>query len=768
MTDTSTTTDLAIEGMTCASCVARVEKNLQKIDGVTALVNLATEKAQVQHPASVTQAELIAAIERAGYEASVAQPKARPGSANTPPGEEHRGKIFDRDTTSLRNRLIISAILTVPVVLISMIPALQFTFWQWLVFAMASPVVFWGAYPFHRAAMINLRHGNTTMDTLVSLGVTAAYVWSVVALFFGHAGMPGMTHEFTLALSSEDALGQIYLEVAAGVTTFILLGRFFEERSKRSAGQALRELLELGAQTVTVRNTDGVERQISVDELQVGDEFIVRPGERIATDGVVLSGNSAVNESMMTGESLPREVTSGDQVIGATVNANGLLVVQATQVGADTQLSRIAKIVEDAQVGKSNVQRLADRISSVFVPIVIVTALTTFAVWMLVSGQPTIAFSASVAVLIIACPCALGLAIPTAVLVGTGRGAQLGILIRGAQALETSGRVHTIVFDKTGTLTEGNMELVEFGALGDTDAELALQIAATLEHASEHPIGQAIVRGARARGSELGTVTAVENLPGLGIRGVVSVADATTTAKPSEISSVISNITSLDASIADQTRQQFALAHPTSIVGAHTLVVVSWDNQPKAWFAVRDVVRSDAREAVAQLQRLGLRTVLLSGDDVRVATAVASEVGVDDVIAEVTPEQKVAHIRQLQESGEKVAMVGDGVNDAAAIASADLGIAVGSGTSAAIEASDITLMREDLMAVVYAVRLSRMTLGTMRGNLFWAFIYNVLMIPLAALGLLNPMLAGAAMAFSSVFVVLNSLRLRRFRAQSRA
>ena len=443
-------------------------------------------------------------------------------------------------------------------------------------------------------------------------------------------------------------------------------------------------------------------------------------------------------------------------------------MVQATQVGADTQLSRIAKIVEDAQVGKSNVQRLADRISSVFVPIVIVTALTTFAVWMLISGQPTIAFSASVAVLIIACPCALGLAIPTAVLVGTGRGAQLGILIRGAQALETSGRVHTIVFDKTGTLTEGNMELVEFGALGDTDAELALQIAATLEHASEHPIGQAIVRGARARGSELGTVTAVENLPGLGIRGVVSVADSTTTADPGEISSVISNVTSLDASIADQIRQQFALAHPTSMAGAHTLVVLQWDDQPKAWFAVRDVVRSDAREAVAQLQQLGLRTVLLSGDDVRVATAVAAEVGVDDVIAEVTPEQKVAHVRQLQEGGEKVAMVGDGVNDAAAIASADLGIAVRSGTSAAIEASDITLMREDLMAVVDAVRLSRMTLGTMRGNLFWAFIYNVLMIPLAALGLLNPMLAGAAMAFSSIFVVLNSLRLRGFKAQSRA
>lgn len=768
MTDTSITTDLAIEGMTCASCVARVEKNLTKIDGVTASVNLATEKAQVQHPAGVTEAALIAAIAQAGYEATVVQPNRASQAGLSDDDGQRPGKLFDRDTTTLRNRLVISAILTVPVVLLSMIPAVQFTYWQWLVFALASPVVFWGAYPFHRAAIINLRHGNTTMDTLVSLGVTAAYIWSVVALFLGHAGMPGMTHEFSFALSSEDALGQIYLEVAAGVTTFILLGRFFEERSKRSAGQALRELLELGAQTVTIEDEHGVERQISVAELQVNDQFVVRPGERIATDGMVLAGNSALNESMMTGESLPREVGPGDRVIGATVNANGMLTVRATEVGADTQLSRIAKIVEAAQVGKSQVQRLADQISAVFVPIVLVTAVVTFAVWMLVSGSPTMAFSASVAVLIIACPCALGLAIPTAVLVGTGRGAQLGILIRGAQALETSGRVHTIVFDKTGTLTEGNMELVSFGVLDAGDPEFALRVAASLEHASEHPIGQAIVRGAHSRGLEFGDVSHVQNLPGLGIRGRVTLSDASTPGQQVGYESVVSNITSLTAATAEQVRESFVAAHPDSTAGAHTLVVASWDDEPRAWFAVRDVVRSDAQQAVTKLRQLGLHTVLLSGDDVRVAEAVAGEVGVDEVVAEVTPEQKVDHIQRLQRHGTKVAMVGDGVNDAAAIATADLGIAVGSGTSAAIEASDITLMRSDLMAVVDAVRLSRMTLATMRGNLFWAFIYNVLMIPLAALGLLNPMFAGAAMAFSSLFVVLNSLRLRRFRAQPRS
>lgn len=760
--------------MTCASCVTRVEKNLQKLDGVTALVNLATEKAHVTYPADTTSEQLIKAVEAAGYRAHVVE-KDAPAKTASAHGHQHNhshehgsstapkraGRLLDPDATTPRNRLVISAALTLPVIVISMVPALQFPYWQWLVFALTSPVVFWGAYPFHRAAIINLRHGTTTMDTLVSVGVTAAYVWSVIALFFGHAGMPGMVHEFTFITRPEDALGQIYLETAAGVTTFILLGRYFEDRSKRSAGQALRDLLERGAQTVTVRDADGTERSIPIAELKVDDEFVVRPGESIATDGVVLSGTSAVNESMMTGESVPREVGEGDEVIGATVNANGFLVVRATRVGSDTQLARIAKIVEDAQVGKSQVQRLADRISAVFVPAVFVVAIVTFAVWMFTTGELTIAFSAAVAVLIIACPCALGLAIPTAVLVGTGRGAQLGILIRGPEALETSGRVHSIVFDKTGTLTEGNMQLTDFGLLGaesdgaadagNADALEALRLVASLEHASEHPIGQAIVRGATERGLVLAPVTSVENLPGFGIRGVVQ-SGAKGADAAGAIEMTISNLAGADESIEVEVAD-----------AAATIVVASWNGSPQAWFAVRDVLRDDAKAAVAKLHALGLHTMLLSGDATRVAEAVAAEVGVEDVIAQVLPEQKVERIRELQAQGNKVAMVGDGVNDAAAIATADLGIAIGSGTSAAIEASDITLVRADLMAVVDAVRLSRMTLGTMRGNLFWAFIYNVLMIPLAALGLLNPMFAGAAMAFSSVFVVLNSLRLRGFR-----
>lgn len=754
-------TSLSIEGMTCASCVARVEKNLQKIDGVTALVNLATEKASVTHPPAVTEAQLIAAVEAAGYHASVAPTAAKQHtphaghvheSLDASGGTGNRGKILDRDTTTLRNRLVISVALTVPVVLISMIPALQFTSWQWLVFAMTSPVVFWGAYPFHRAALINLRHGTTTMDTLISLGVTAAYVWSVVTLFFGHAGMPGMTHEFSFVSQPGDAMGQIYLETAAGVTSFILLGRYFEERSKRSAGQALRALLELGAQSVSVRDESGAERVIPIAQLAVGDTFLVRPGERVATDGMILSGSSAIDESMMTGESAPRDVTVGDEVTGATVNASGFLSVRASRIGADTQLARIAKLVEDAQVGKSQVQRLADRISAIFVPAVIGIAIVTFVVWMFTSGSATTSFSAAVAVLIIACPCALGLAIPTAILVGTGRGAQIGVLIRGPEALELSGRVDTIVFDKTGTLTEGNMQLVDFGLLGtgagtgaDEDAAVdALRLVASLEHASEHPIGQAIVRGAEERSLTIDKVTEFENLTGFGVRGTVG----TTRISVSRFEG--------------GAETNPATLHNPSHAAA-TVVIATLNDVPTAWFAVRDVVRSDAAPAMRLLRQLGLKTILLTGDSAAVAKPVAAEVGIDEVLAEVLPDQKAARIRELQAAGAKVAMVGDGVNDAAALATADLGIAMGSGTSAAIEASDITLMRSEMVAVVDAVRLSRMTLGTMRGNLFWAFIYNVLMIPLAALGLLNPMFAGAAMAFSSVFVVLNSLRLRGFK-----
>lgn len=762
-------TNLAIEGMTCASCVARVEKNLQKLDGVTALVNLATEKASVTHPAAVTEAQLVAAVEAAGYHASVVAEHAPKTHEHT--GHVHEsmdasgaptkpGRLLDRDTTTLRNRLVISAALTIPVVLISMIPALQFTYWQWLVFAMTSPVVIWGAYPFHRAALINLRHGTTTMDTLISLGVTAAYVWSVVTLFFGHAGMPGMTHEFSFVTQAGDAMGQIYLETAAGVTTFILLGRYLEERSKRSAGQALRELLELGAQTVTVRSEHGEERVIPIAQLVVGDTFLVRPGERVATDGVVLTGNSAIDESMMTGESMPREVTVGDEVTGATVNASGFLEVRATRVGADTQLAHIAKLVEEAQVGKSQVQRLADRVSAVFVPAVIIIAIVTFVVWMLVAGSLTTAFSAGVAVLIIACPCALGLAIPTAILVGTGRGAQIGVLIRGPEALELSGRVDTIVFDKTGTLTEGNMQLVDFGLLatatqaqadgsadttgGELTAVEALRLVASLEHASEHPIGQAIVRAAEERGLALESVTNFANLTGFGVRGTVGATEVTV--------SRFSGAAETNPAV---------LNNPENSVA--TVVIAQFDGTPAAWFAVRDVVRADSAAAMAKLTQLGLTPMLLTGDSSAVAQRVAADVGITEVRADVLPQEKATAIRELQAAGARVAMVGDGVNDAAALATADLGIAMGSGTSAAIEASDITLMRSEMVAVVDAVRLSRMTLGTMRGNLFWAFIYNVLMIPLAALGLLNPMFAGAAMAFSSVFVVLNSLRLRGFK-----
>jgi len=756
VTDTQTTTSLAIEGMTCASCVARVEKNLENIDGVSATVNLATEKAQVVHPPEVTLNQLIAAVERAGYHAA-AVPAIAERTGESPAHAGHPGRLLDRDTTTLRNRVVISAALSVPVVLISMIPALQFTYWQWLVFALTTPIVFWAAYPFHRAAFINARHGTTTMDTLVSLGVLAAYIWSVIALFFGHAGMPGMTHTVSFTLQPGDALGQIYLETAAVVTTFILLGRYLEERSKQSAGQALHELLQLGAKSVWVRDEAGVEREISVGELRVGDEFLVRPGEQVATDGVIVAGVAAIDESAMTGESLPREVAVGDEVIGATVNENGFLTVRATRVGADTQLSRMARIVEDAQAGKSNVQRLADRISSVFVPIVIVISIVTFAVWMVLTGELTFAFSAAIAVLIIACPCALGLAIPVAVLVGTGRGAQLGILIRGPEALETSGRVDTIVFDKTGTVTEGNMALIGFGSLGEWSAQDALQVAASVEHASEHPIAGALVRAAEQREMPLLSVSDASTKPGLGITATVAAPGS-----PDPLAVTVGNLSTLDDASAERVRAEAHAALPATVHAA-TVVVASVNGTPQAWFAVADEVRSDAHLAVQRLKALGLRTVLLSGDARAVVESVGSAIGVDEQFADATPEDKVRRITAMQASGQRVAMVGDGVNDAAAIVVADLGIAVGSGTSAAIEASDVTLMRTDLMVVVDAIRLARRTLHVMRGNLFWAFAYNVVMIPLAALGLLNPMLAGAAMAFSSVFVVLNSLRLRGFK-----
>ncbi|RLV66700.1 Cation-transporting P-type ATPase [Streptomyces sp. CBMAI 2042] len=768
--------ELMIGGMTCASCAARVEKKLNRMDGVTATVNYATEKARVTFTEGLELSDLVATVERTGYTARpLAPPKPEPEpeqepdadadadpapappdapDAPAPPATSTDAAEVEQAAflAALRQRVVVSAVLSVPVVLLAMVPALQFDNWQWLSLTLAAPVVIWGGLPFHRATWTNLRHGAATMDTLVSMGTLAAFGWSLWALFLGDAGMPGMRHGFDLTVSRADASSTIYLEVAAGVITFILLGRYLEARAKRRSGAALRALMHLGAKDVAVLR-GGTEVRVPADRLVIGDRFVVRPGEKIATDGKVVEGSSAVDASMLTGESVPVEVAAGDSVTGATINAGGRLVVEATRIGSDTQLARMARLVEDAQNGKAAAQRLADRISAVFVPIVIALSLGTLGFWLGSGAGPTAAFTAAVAVLIIACPCALGLATPTALMVGTGRGAQLGILIKGPEVLETTRRVDTIVLDKTGTVTTGKMTLLAVHTAQGTDETDVLRLAGAVEHSSEHPIAQAVAAGAVERlgsGATLPTPEDFTNVPGLGVRGVVD-GHTVLVGRPRLLA---------DAGIALPPELAAALAEAGE--QGRTAVAVAWDGAARGVLGVADAVKDGSAAAVAQLRALGLRPVLLTGDNRAVAEAVAREVGIDEVHAEVLPEEKVDVVKRLQAEGRSVAMVGDGVNDAAALATADLGLAMGTGTDAAIEASDLTLVRGDLKVTADAIRLSRRTLSTIRGNLFWAFGYNVAALPLAASGLLNPMIAGAAMAFSSVFVVTNSLRLRAF------
>ncbi|AEA23331.1 heavy metal translocating P-type ATPase [Pseudonocardia dioxanivorans CB1190] len=747
--------ELAIGGMTCASCANRIERKLNKLDGVVATVNYATEKARVSYPDGVAPETLVATVEAAGYTATLPPPPAAEAPADGTAGAGEADPTAD-----LRHRLIVSAVLAVPVVVVSMVPAFQFTYWQWLALTLAAPVVVWGAWPFHRAAWLNLRHGAATMDTLVSVGTLAALAWSVYALVFGTAGTPGMVHPFTITVERGSGGGQIYLEVAAGVTVFVLAGRYAEARSKRAAGAALRALLELGAKDVAVLR-GGREERVPIARLAVGDRFVVRPGEKIATDGTVEEGTSAVDVSMLTGEPVPVDVGPGADVVGGCVNASGRLVVRATRVGAETRLARIAQLVEDAQSGKAAVQRLADRVSAVFVPVVIAVAVATLGFWLGAGDGAAAAFTAAVAVLIIACPCALGLATPTALLVGTGRGAQLGVLIKGPEVLESTRRIDTVVLDKTGTVTTGRMELAAVHPARGVDRDEALRLAGAVENGSEHPIARAVADAARAAG-DLPGVSEFENVAGLGVRGLVSelsgervVAHAVLVGRPALLAD--HDITS---------PPELVEAREAAERAGGTAVVVAWDGQARAVLTVADAVKPTSAEAVRRLRALGLRPVLLTGDNGAAARAVGERVGIDaeDVIADVLPEDKVAVVQRLQGEGRVVAMVGDGINDAAALATADLGLAMGTGTDVAIEASDLTLVRGDLLAVVDAVRLSRRTLATIRGNLFWAFAYNVAAVPIAAIGLLNPMIAGAAMAFSSVFVVTNSLRLRGFRS----
>ncbi len=746
--------ELVIGGMTCASCAARIEKKLNKLPGVTATVNYATEKARVRAPQELDPADLVATVEATGYTAAVPAP---PAGAPTTAGDAER-QDRDVEADAWRQRLVVSAVLTTPVLVLAMVSALQFDNWQWISLALASPVVVWGALPFHRAAWTNLRHRAATMDTLISVGVSAAYLWSLWALLFTDAGQPSMRMHFEL-FSGRGMPGEahIYLEVAAAVTTFIIAGRYFEARAKRASGAALRALLDLGAKDVAVlrAGSDGAQREerIPVERLAVGDEFVVRPGEKVATDGVVVTGTSAVDASMLTGESVPVEVGPGDAVVGATVNAGGRLVVRATRVGADTQLAQMARLVEEAQSGKAQVQRLADRVSAVFVPIVIALSLGTLVVWLLAGNSATAAFTAAVAVLIIACPCALGLATPTALLVGTGRGAQLGILIKGPQVLESTRRVDTVVLDKTGTVTTGRMTVAGVHlAPGESLAEV-LTVAGSLEHASEHPIARAIAAYARDADAPHSPVGGFTNHGGNGVTGTVEGRAA-----------VVGRRSWLVSEWALSIPPELDEAAEAAEAEGRTPVWVAWDGQVRAVVVVADTVKDSSPRAIAELRGLGLRPVLLTGDNTRAARSVAAQVGIaeSDVIAEVLPADKVTVIQRLQDQGAVVAMIGDGVNDAAALAQADLGLAMGTGTDVAIEASDLTLVTGDLRAAPDAIRLARATLGTIKGNLFWAFAYNVAALPLAALGLLNPLVAGAAMAFSSVFVVSNSLRLRTF------
>jgi Cu+-exporting ATPase len=739
--------ELSVGGMTCASCAARIERKLNKLDGVTATVNFATETARVSFPGALAPQELVAAVERAGYTAALPQP----------PTRQERDEAAEPDEADpLRRRLLVSLVLAVPVVALAMIPAAQFPGWQWVSLGLATPVAVWGAWPFHRAAAVGARHGAATMDTLISIGVAAAYLWSVYALVFGGAGTPG-THMSLEFLARGSGADDIYLEVASALTVFILAGRYFEARAKRRAGAALRALLALGAKDVAVLR-GGIEVRVPVGQLTVGEEFVVRPGEKIATDGVVTSGSSAIDTSMLTGEPVPAGVAAGDAVTGGCVNVTGRLVVRATRVGADTQLAQISRLVVQAQAGKAPVQRLADRISGVFVPAVMGIAVITLAGWLAAGQPPAAAFTAAVAVLIIACPCALGLATPTALLVGTGRGAQLGILIKGPEVLESTRTIDTVVLDKTGTVTTGRMSLADVCPVPGQDPGELLRLTGAVEDASGHPIAAAIAAGARERlGAGLPVAEEFASHQGFGVSGV---ADGHAV--------VVGRLSWLEAERGLRVPASLAARADEAEAAGQTAVFAGWDGQVRGVLTVADTIKPTSAQAVAELRGMGLAPVLLTGDNQRAARAVASQVGIGEVIAGVLPDGKAAVVRQLQQAGRVVAMTGDGVNDAAALAQADLGLAMGTGTDAAIEAADLTLVRGDLRAVPDAIRLSRRTLATIKGNLFWAFGYNAAAIPLAALGFLNPLIAGAAMAFSSVFVLSNSLRLRRFEPGSAA
>jgi Cu+-exporting ATPase len=734
--------EMPIAGMTCASCANRIERRLNELEGVSASVNYATEKARVEFdPGTVDPERLVEAVAAAGYEAAL--PSQEPAGTPAPAEED--------ETAALRRRLVLAALLSVPALLMAMIPALQFDNFQWLSLNLITPVVLWAAWPFHKAAWANLRHGAATMDTLISLGTLAAWLWSLYALFIGDAGMNDMRMSFDVIPDPGVGADQIYLETAGIVTTFLLAGRYFEAKAKRRAGAALRALLELGAKDVAVLGADGSERRIAVEQLAVGDRFVVRPGEKVATDGTVEQGTSAVDMSMLTGESVPVEVRPGSQIAGATVNAGGRIVVRATKVGADTALAQIARLVEDAQTGKAPVQRLADRISGIFVPVVIGLAVATLGFWLGTGESATFAFTAAVAVLIIACPCALGLATPTALMVGTGRGAQLGLLIKGPEVLESTRRVDTVVLDKTGTVTTGQMSLVEIAVADGVDRGEALRLVGALEDASEHPIARAIAAVAASEGP-LPEIEGFANREGLGVEGVVD-GHALIVGRPA-----------LLAEWALHLPPELEAARAAAEARGQTAIAAGWDGEATAVFAVADTVKDTSAEAVASLRALGLRPVLLTGDNETTARAVAAEVGIDEVIAEVLPAGKADVVRALQAEGRVVAMVGDGVNDAPALAQADLGLSIGTGTDVAIEASDLTLVSGDLRAAADAIRLSRATLRTIKQNLGWAFGYNLAAIPLAAIGLLNPVVASLAMVLSSISVVANALRLRRFRA----